>query len=318
MAKLLDQRAHARETGAMTGFLSYGTIHPDLAEVPAGARQISPIIPGSTRLDDIPAGSCEGLVMVAPPGSLERRYEVARALDVLRPGAPYTILAPKDRGGARLGKELRTFGCDPNEDARRHHKICSGVRPASITGLAEALADGGPQRVAETGMMSQPGLFSWDRLDPGTALLIETLPALAGMGADLGVGYGALSRAVLASSRVIALHGIDVDWRACAAAASNLDDPRFSTHWHNLAADGTGFEGLDFVVTNPPFHATGREDRGLGQTFIEQASRSIRRGGRAYVVANRHLPYEAVLTGHFLRWDVLAEQGGYKVIEAVK
>jgi 16S rRNA (guanine1207-N2)-methyltransferase len=318
MAKLLDQQAVARETGAMTGFLTYGTIHPDLAEVPAGARQISPIIPGSVRLDNIPAGSCDGLVMVAPPGSLERRHDVARALEALKPGAPYILLAPKDRGGARLGKELRAFGCDPSEDARRHHKICSGTRPVELTGLADALAEGGPQMVAETGTMSRPGLFSWDRLDPGTALLIETLPALAGTGADLGVGYGALSKAVLASSRIVALHGIDVDWRACAAAEANIGDTRFSTYWRNLAVDGTGFDGLDFVITNPPFHATGREDRGLGQTFIEQASKSIRRGGRAYVVANRHLPYETVLTGHFLRWDVLAEQGGYKVIEAVK
>ena len=52
---------------------------------------------------------------------------------------------------------------------------------------------------------------------------------------------------------------------------------------------------LDFVVMNPPFHDGGAEDRLLGQTFIRQAAIMLRRGGLLWVVANRHLPYEAVL-----------------------
>ncbi|MCB7212868.1 methyltransferase, partial [Lactiplantibacillus plantarum] len=46
--------------------------------------------------------------------------------------------------------------------------------------------------------LSRPGVFAWDRIDPASALLAEHLPAdLAGRAADLGAGYGYLSRELL-------------------------------------------------------------------------------------------------------------------------
>ena len=38
-------------------------------------------------------------------GTLERRYALALILRALKPGAPLTALAPKEKGGSRLGKE---------------------------------------------------------------------------------------------------------------------------------------------------------------------------------------------------------------------
>jgi 16S rRNA (guanine1207-N2)-methyltransferase len=37
-----------------------------------------------------------------------------------------------------------------------------------------------------------------------------------------------------------------------------------------------------------------------------------------WIVANRHLPYEAELKDAFKRVDMIADSGGYKVFEAVK
>ena len=74
--------------------------------------------------------------------------------------------------------------------------------------------------------------------------------------------------------------------------------------------------GLDFVVTNPPFHDGGTEDRELGKAFIRCAASALRKGGALWLVANRHLPYEPVLASAFARVDVRREQGGYKVFEA--
>jgi 16S rRNA (guanine1207-N2)-methyltransferase len=44
----------------------------------------------------------------------------------------------------------------------------------------------------------------------------------------------------------------------------------------------------------------------------------LRRGGVCWLVANRHLPYEAVLASAFETATVREDAGGYKVIEAVK
>ena len=41
-------------------------------------------------------------------------------------------LAPKDRGGTRLAKELTTFGCAAADQPRRHHRICTAQRPPVI------------------------------------------------------------------------------------------------------------------------------------------------------------------------------------------
>jgi 16S rRNA (guanine1207-N2)-methyltransferase len=74
---------------------------------------------------------------------------------------------------------------------------------------------------------------------------------------------------------------------------------------------------LDFVVMNPPFHDGGVEDRALGQAFIRAAHRMLRPGGALWLVANRGLPYEAVLAELFgARVTPRGEAGGYKVLEA--
>ena len=46
--------------------------------------------------------------------------------------------------------------------------------------------------------------------------------------------------------------------------------------------------------------------------------RSLRPGGRLWLVANRQLPYEAALGGRFDTVRTLAQEQGYKVVCAVK
>ena len=281
-----------------------------------GAEQLSPFVPGAGALEALVAGTLGGLVMVAPPGTVERRHAMALGLRALAPGAPFAILASKDKGGSRLGGELDAFGCRFEETGKRHHRICSGLRPAALVGLDEAVAAGAPRLVEALGLWSQPGVFSWDRLDPGSALLIETLPALAGRGADFGCGLGVLSHAALTSPKVKGLTLIDLDRRAVEAAKRNVDDPRATVRWADLRTGPQGLANLDFVVMNPPFHQGGIEDQGLGEGFVATAAKALRRGGALWLTANRHLPYEGVLKPLFGRVEVRAEARGFKVFEA--
>lgn len=294
----------------------YGEPPAELADRTEGAVQFSPLVPGASALEDQAAGSLAAMVMLAPPGTVERSYAMAQALRALAAAAPLTVLAPKDKGGSRLRKELEAFGCDVAEDARRHHRICTTVRPASIAWIDEAIAAGAPQHVEPPGFWSQPGVFAWDRIDPGSALLLEHLPPLAGRGADLGCGIGVLSRAVLAASAVTELTLVDLDRRAVEAARRNIVDPRARFVWTDLRREVGGLGGLDFVVTNPPFHDGGAEDRALGQAFVRRSASLLRRGGRLLLVANRHLPYEAALKASFRSVALRVEAGGYKVYEA--
>ncbi len=296
----------------------HGLPPAELVSVPEGAAQVSPLIPGSARLEDIAPDSLDTAVLLAPPGTVERRYALALALRAVKPGGRLTALAPKDKGGTRLAKELRGFGCAITEEAKRHHRICSVTRPASPAGLDEAIQAGRPRHLDNLGLCTQPGLFSWDRLDPGTSLLLRHLPTLSGKGADLGCGIGVLSLAVLRSEKVTSLAMIDIDRRAIEVARSNVGEARASAHWADLRGSEPVLTGLDFVVTNPPFHDGGAEDQALGKAFIARAAGALRNGGTLHLVANAHLPYEAPLRAAFKTVNLSVTEGGYKLFEARK
>ncbi|WP_156386405.1 methyltransferase [Aureimonas sp. Leaf454] len=294
----------------------YGLPPGDLVEAPSDAIQFSPLKPGSADLAGIEPGSLSEMVVLAPPGTLERRRILALALRALTVGGRLTALAPKAKGGQRLAPELTEFGCGIGETSRRHHRIVETLRPASPVGLDAAIAAGDLRLDPDLGLWTQPGAFAFDRVDPGSALLLEHLPKLSGRGADLGCGIGILSRAVLRHPEVTALHGVDIDRRALAAARRNVEDARATFLWADALGPEAVPAGLDFVVMNPPFHEDGVENRALGQGFIARAHAALRPGGFLHMTANRHLPYEAVLSGLFKTVAMRAEGGGYKIFEA--
>ena len=298
----------------MAGVIVYGTPPYNLVDVPAGAVQVSPILPGSMALESLEGASLDAAVIAAPPGTAERDYALAQALRVLKVGGRLTAFAPKDKGGSRLKKSLEAFGCEVFEESRKHNRICTVARPERVAGLDAAVAKGAAQQMGE--LWSQPGVFSWDRVDPGSALLIASLTPLKGKGADFGAGVGILALTVLASPDVKSLTLVDVDRRAVEAARRNVTDPRATIVWGDVRQ--AGLTDLDFVVMNPPFHDGGAEDRALGVAFIETAAKALRKGGTCWLTANRHLPYERPLAGAFSKVELRAEAAGYKIYEARK
>ncbi len=296
----------------------YGHVPIELARVVRDACQFSPLFPASAALEDCAASTLVDMVMLAPSGTLERRYSLAQALRALAPDALFMVMAPKDKGGARLKQELKNFGCDVTEYARRHSRICECRKPAKLTGIDEAIAEGAPRLVEAMGFWSQPGVFSWNRLDIGSKLIVENLPPLVGRGVDLGCGYGYLARTALDSQQVKELTLMDIDRRAIDCAKRNIDDPRARFMWADLESSNMKLSNLDFVVMNPPFHDAGIEDQELGKKFIERAHAILRAGGVCWLTANQHLPYEDVLKALFKSVSLKAKADGFKIYEAVK
>ncbi|WP_375688687.1 class I SAM-dependent methyltransferase [Pseudooceanicola sp. LIPI14-2-Ac024] len=173
----------------------------------------------------------------------------------------------------------------------------------------------GPQTLPG-GWVTAPGVFSADGIDPASALLAESLPEkLSGRGADLGAGWGYLSAQVLAREGVTHLDLVEADHDALACARANVTDPRAQFHW----ADATRWKpraACDWVISNPPFHQSRAADPGIGQGFIRAAAEMLRPGGRVWIVANRHLPYEDVIRAAF---GTVEEAGGdnrFKILTA--
>lgn len=160
------------------------------------------------------------------------------------------------------------------------------------------------------------GGFSADGVDPGSAALAAALPErLSGSVADLGAGWGWLSAQILRRPGVSELHLVESDADSLAAARANIADPRARFHWAD-ARLWRPAAALDAVVTNPPFHAARRPDPSLGKAFIAAAAEMLAPRGTLWLVANRHLPYEAELNARFQAVAEIDGTPGYKILRA--
>lgn len=175
-----------------------------------------------------------------------------------------------------------------------------------------------PAEQVVEGFHTAPGVFSADGIDPASRLLADALPAHVGRHvADFGAGWGYLSVRLLDDPKLEALELVEADHVALDCARRNIADPRARFHWAD-ATRWTPAQPLDAVVMNPPFHTSRAADPALGRAFVEAAARVLGPHGALWLVANRHLPYEATLADRFR--DV-AEIGGdnrFKVLRAAR
>ncbi|MCK7615443.1 class I SAM-dependent methyltransferase [Roseibium sediminicola] len=268
-----------------------------------------------------------GLVLVLPGRQRqEARAQLARAASKAKPGGLVLACAPNTEGAKTLEKDLQDLlGGAEKLTKNKCRVVWETVQPEKFDKalLAEWLALDAPRPVLDGAWTSRPGIFAWDRIDPASKLLADLLPeTLKGRGADLGAGFGYLSRTVFEKApKVTSLDLYEAEKRALDLAEQNLAVFKGKRGMTGIWSDVTkGIEGpYDFIVSNPPFHQTGKADRSdVGQGFIRAAASGLRPGGEFYLVANRHLPYEKTLGSVFADVTQLADEGGYKVIKAVK
>lgn len=268
------------------------------------------------------------LVLVLPP----RQRDEARALlaEAVTRATPdgIVIAAMLNAEGARSAEEDLAAIAGPVESrSKRKCRVFWAKAKGGDAALRKTWADfDAPREIRDAQFpggkfLSRPGIFAWDRIDPGSALLAQHLPDdLAGRGADLGAGTGFLAAAVVAHCpQVTALDLYEAEARALELAKQNVkakSGVALDFLWHDVTA---GLERrYDFIVANPPFHQGRAERIDVGRAFVTAAAAALKPGGRFWLVANEHLPYEAELRARFARVRNIAETGGYKIVEAVK
>ena len=260
-------------------------------------------------------------VLLAPRQRAWARALLAQAVQATEIGGIVMAAAHNDEGARSLQADLAALCGTPQVLAKHHARAC-WTRPLDASSIDRAilgqwLALDEPV-VNEAGWTSRPGLFAWDRIDPGSALLADLLPAdLHGDVADLGAGWGYLAcRALARCPGIRHLDLYEADWRAQEPARRNLARAAATVevHWHDVLS------GLprryDAIVCNPPFHRQRQGEPELGQGFIRVAAASLHAHGTLWIVANRHLPYESTLGAHFGQVTLLRESQGYKAFMA--
>ena len=267
------------------------------------------------------------LVLALPPRQRdEARTLLSRA--VLRTAEGGVVIASMlNTEGARSGESNLARLLGPVHSLSKHHcrvfwaTVCADALDRALLNAWSVLD--APRPIGDGRFVSRPGLFAWDRIDAASALLASVLPGdFGGCGADLGAGYGYLSTEVLARCpRVTALDLYEAEARALDLAKINLArserrDVELNYCWHDVT---TGLSNrYDFIVTNPPFHQGRADQPELGRAFITAAADALLPGGRLWLVANRHLPYESVLAEKFASVRSVVVKDGFKVLEAIK
>jgi 16S rRNA (guanine1207-N2)-methyltransferase len=267
------------------------------------------------------------LVLILPPRQRdEARAWFAKAMRHVEPGGVVAACVPNAEGAKSAQADLAALLGSVSHLSKHKCRVFWGVFDLASCDqtLLEAWLDlDRPQRNT-AGYISRPGLFAWDRIDVASALLAAHLPDdLRGRVADFGAGYGFLATQIIARCpQVTALDLYEAEARALEPARLNAEqamreherDLALGFHWHDVTAGVA--RAYDAVVSNPPFHQGRADLPELGRAFIAQAARALVPPGRLWLVANRHLPYEATLATHFQQVRTVAMQDGFKVIEA--
>lgn len=163
------------------------------------------------------------------------------------------------------------------------------------------------------------GLFAAHGLDPGTALLIESLEVgPADRVLDLGCGWGPIGIAAARQAREGTVVMTDVNRRAVQISRANLRANRIENAEVRAGDLFAPVEGdrFDLIATNPPYHA-GRE---LIERLLAEAPAHLAPGGRLVLVGKGSQGiryYQDWLAARApLGIEVLARGSGYRVVAA--
>lgn len=270
-----------------------------------------------------PTGSYD-LVLLLPERQRETILsDLAQGHDLLAPGGTLMVALHNDWGAKRVEQQLRELAGEAQTVSKHHSRtfwaIKDSARPWNATTLASWRDAAAMRRILDGRFWSAPGIFNWDRIDDGSRLLTDHLPAqLSGAAADLGCGWGYLGDHLLRHCpNLRSLDVYEADAVALECARRNLglvpSPIRARLHWQDVTT-GLGQAKFDVIVTNPPFHEGRDADPLLGMKFIGAAAQGLRSTGQLYLVANKHLPYEHLMEEAFEDSRKVVESGGFKVL----
>ena len=170
----------------------------------------------------------------------------------------------------------------------------------------------------ELRLRASGGVFSADRLDPGTAVLLRKaeLPGPAETGAllDLGCGYGPITCALATLAPQATVYGVDVNTRALELARANADELGLG----DRVVVGTPDEipaAVRFAQlwSNPPIRVGKEELHALLLRWLPRLTAD----GVAWLVVARHLGGDSLaewLRGQEYTVVKHASQQGFRVL----
>lgn len=248
----------------------------------------------------------------------------------LKPGGQLLLAGYKNEGTKTyIEKIAKLFGCSKNIH-KNGPVYSSAISKHTEFDVEQTLDDSDytqPRPIAqdsELKLISKPGLFGWNKVDAGSALLIEQLKQLpspqnpAGTCLDLGCGYGYLSIAAANLANCKDIHSWILTDNNAAALELALQNLQLNGLNGSVIAADAGKElaiKADLLLCNPPFHQGFGIDGDLTDKFLLSAKRLLAPNGIGLFVVNQFIPLERKAAPLFKHINLLIDNGSFKVIE---
>jgi len=310
----------------------------DIREVRAAQTRLESVTNAKVTSEVIPTTRNWDIVLLTIPK--ERRYArtlLLAAWEALKPNGRLLLAGPSKGGAKAVIKDAeRLFGNAAVLGYRHHQRVATCLREDSLPDpLPEEFQQIGiapetryflelshPEGILK--LETHPGIFSWEALDEGTALLLENLKIQPGSRIwDVGCGYGVIGlSAALAGAGQVTMS--DVNLLAVRYTQGNALLNNLTETIDIFAADGLQNpvysrvtpDQFDLILSNPAFHQGRDIDKSMAGELISQAPKALAPGGRLAIVANRFLNYDKLMREHFSIINRIAETNKYHILEA--
>lgn len=272
---------------------------------------------------DVPESPFDQAIIFVPKSKELLNYLLHNIVSRLSEGASIFLVGEKKAGVERAAKQLQPFGKSIKLDSARHCQMWQLTLDKTVQ--AKSLADWAQQYNVATPngdltICALPGVFSQNRLDIGTSILLPYLSQVtSGKIADFGCGAGVISAYLAKLNPKNRIFAMDVD-------AFALESTRMTFAQNKLAPEQleikavTGIEDaplfLHAIVSNPPFHQGIKTDYNASENLCKTSRRHLKSGGELWIVANRFLNYPILIEQNFGQCTTKADQQGFKVLFA--
>jgi 16S rRNA (guanine1207-N2)-methyltransferase len=269
-----------------------------------------------------PAGPYR-VVALRLPRSWEA-FEMAlhATLGVLEPGGRLLVYGTNDEGIRSAARRMEPLvGPVGTLAVGGGARLLGAVRPADLPRLRGRLADWRRREPVAlpwgtVPWTSYPGVFAHGRLDAGTALLLEQLPAIetGDRVLDYGAGTGFLAAGVLEARPRARVTLLEVDTVAAEAARENVPGTRIVV--------GPGWAALDpadrfeVVIANPPYHRGKSETLAEIEALVAGAAARLVPGGVLRAVVQRRHGVDTLMERALVDVRAVADAEAFRVWEA--
>ncbi|MCY9852980.1 16S rRNA (guanine(1207)-N(2))-methyltransferase RsmC [Vibrio mediterranei] len=165
---------------------------------------------------------------------------------------------------------------------------------------------------------SLPGVFSHGEFDSGSQLLLSNLPELKGKVLDFGCGAGVIGAYMGLKYNNIELNMCDINAFAIESSkqtllANNLKGQVFASDVYSDVPPG-----LDFIISNPPFHAGLDTSYSATETLLSDAPNYMNSNGQLMIVANSFLKYPPIIEQQFGHCHTVDKNRKFAIYHATK